>query len=65
MTKMEKLQNKLDFVKECNEQMQNELRMAQHICLKLKLNKPLTEKETNYLNKLESYNNSLPSFEQC
>lgn len=65
MTKMEKLQNKLDYVKECNESLQDSLRRADRICLKLKLNKPLTEEETDYLNRLLDYNNSLPRFEQC
>lgn len=58
MTKMQKLENKLEFVKECNEQLQNSLRLAQTICLKLKYGKPLTEKEMDFINRYEDYVNN-------
>lgn len=64
MTKMEKLQRNYDYVKECNESIQAQLRMANCICVKLKQGKPLTENEVAYLNKQEEYYNSLPYFEQ-
>lgn len=64
MTKMEKLQRNYDYVKECNESLQDELSMANRICVKLKQGKPLTEKEVEYLDRQENYYNSLPYFEQ-